>query len=362
MDQTGTFASVEDAAREMASSLADAIGKTPKDYAAIRQKLEDLKVALIRQEADIFYSDKPDLPRPTESFIWTLAQDMPDFSMDTLYEKRSTLFSIGAAVFLGWIIGGIISTLLGFVGLGGEILRPLCIFFMIWLGQFLEANPRARKIMLAILGLGGLARFAAAAAGGLVRLTTGFAGWGRLIFWGARPNIFKCVWLFVGAFFVFIFLSKKITGMDLMAFRGTLEEGIAQRMRLCGDIFETLAKSDDKLLKYQLKFEGMADSQLCPKSGCALASAIMSMLDSFDPETRHYLRDKLENAGYRLAAPADEAYPLWNSAEHEPLYDTIGLINDGDHFRILREAYRKGDKLVKGHAQRVTKKAGMMGS
>lgn len=339
-------------ARKMADNLADEIADNPRDYALCAQSLEDLKLRTAREAAEIHYADKFDVPRPDEAFIWNLAQDMPPFKAEALYQKRTSLISIGAAVFLGWLAGGLLATLLGFLGMGGEILRPLAIFGIIWLGEYLGANPRARNILLTALGLGGLARFAASAAAGFVRFAT-FGNLRQAIFGSAAmPNIFKSAWLFMGAFFVFIFLAKKITGLDIAAFRQDMAVQIKQRIKLAEFIFSEIDQRNAALEACRAAGAEASENSLSIQKNRDLAIALISVLDSLNPATRHFLREKLAAAGYEARDPETD-FPIWNSKEHEGLYDTIGLINDGDHFRVLKKAYKDGGRMVKGHAQRV---------
>lgn len=342
---------LEELARSRAAEVTEGIAEEPNNYASHSRLLTDLKLAIIQGWADAFYQNKYESIRPPAEFLWNLAQDLPDFNADALYQKRSTLISLAAAVFLGWVLGGFLATFLGFLGLGGEIWRPAAIFCLLWAEEYLAANPRARNIVLAILGLGGLARFAASAAAGLIRFSS-FGGWRQAIFGsGSLPNIFKAGWLFFGSFFIFVFLSKKITGLDFTAFQHSLASQIAQRLKLANFVFEQIDERNIALEQYRNKYEKPGSNGKCPKKDCSLALSVLSLLDNFDPGIRHYLTEKLAEAGYSIKS-AESNDLIWDNAIHAPIYDTIGLINDGDRFKILRPAYKSGDKLIKGHAQR----------
>ncbi len=43
---------------------------------------------------------------------------------------------------------------------------------------------------------------------------------------------------------------------------------------------------------------------------------------------------------------------MWDDAQHDELYDTVGLVRNGDRCRVLRRYSRSGDTVVKGHVQR----------
>lgn len=341
-------------ANSRAGELADAIAKDPGNYADHLQMLTDLKLVLAREYADIFYENKYESRRPSTEFLWNLAALLPDFNTDCLYQKRASFISTCAAVFLGWILGGFLGTFLGFLGLGGEIWRPLAILLLLWIGEYLGANPRARNILLTVLGLGGLLRFASAVTGGIIRFTT-FGAWRNAIFGGARlPNIFKCAWLFFGSLLVFVFLAKKISGLDVAAFRSSLTTQIMQRLALMGFVFEEMDKQDSLLAQCQKELAEDSKSPACPRTNCELALGLLSLLETLDEPTRRYLSEKLAAVGY-VPKNEDADDLIWNDEIHDPLYDTIGLINNGDHFKVLRKPFQSGNKLVKGHAQRLDK-------
>lgn len=317
----------------------------PDDLVAHKQVLHDARLSIC-QEAAALTGFQPD-----DELLWAFASALPEFETASLYKTRASLLALGAAVFGGWLLGGLLATLLGFLGLGGEIWRPLAILASLWLEDYLGANPRARRILLSVLGLGALARFAAALAAGMVRLGVP-GGLRELLFGaGARPNILKCAWLWVGAFFLYVFFARKITGMDVASFRPELASQIAQRLNLMCLVFQELLNDRERSLAL-LAAEDTAGGAGCRQSDCQLARAALSLLDSLDDGKRRYLASVLERAGYRVL-DNDADYLVWETAAHGDRYNTLGLVRDGDKCRILERPHQTGDQIVKGLVQRV---------
>ncbi len=330
-------------AGQAAAGAIKAIQEKPKDIAGHRRLLSDLKYSLCEEAASLtkYTSDAERL--------WAFAHDFPDFETCGLYRARAALPALAAAVFLGWLLGGILATALGFLGLGGEILRPCAILACLWLEEYLGSNPRARRILLTVLGLGALGRFAAALAAGMVR----FGGIRQLIFGGAaRPNIFKSLWLWFGAFFLYVFFAKKISGLDAASFQTDLAGQIRQRLELACLIFTELRERDATLAL----LEGSAQAKggaACANNSCQLALAVLSILDSLDSGKRRYLESCLGQMGFNIL-DNDEAYLIWDEQSHPQKYNLVGMAANGDRCRILERPHETGGKLVKGLAQRVS--------
>lgn len=329
----------EQFAKDKAGELIATITKKPHDLAEHKRLLHDLKLSLC-QEAAACANQLPD-----GALVWALAEEMPNFALQNLYRTRASLLSLGAAVFLGWLLGGFLATLLGFIGLGGEILRPAAILAALWVEEYLSVNPKARRVMLTVLGLGALGRFASALALGLVRFGTG--GIGRLIFGsGARPNIFKAGWLWFGAIFLYVFFAKKITGLDVEAFRQDLQEQILERLRLASFFFAEAAS-----LAQALRSQKQEERRLCTAQ-CAVAKTALSLLDSLDENKRKYLADSLRQAGFTVQ-DKDGGYLIWDDAIHPDQYNPLGLVKQGDKCLILARPYKAHDTFHKGTVQRV---------
>lgn len=348
---------IDAASTVFATDINALMAREPLDVAAHRRALYDLKLALVEKCAAILTENSPegeDSPTGEDEreFAWHLARALPDFDTEAFYQKRSSLQAIGAAVFLGWLLGGILSSLLDFIGLGGDIIRALAIFAAIWLEEYLCASPRARRILLTILGMGALARFASLLVAGMARFTS-IGGLKRLIFGtGVRPNIFKSAWLLFGAFFLYVFLAKKVTAFDQTAFKNNIREQIAQRMRLVCFIladFRRLALATRRTAK---DVEDDARSRLCSDKNCALARGVMEILDTLPPDPAAFLSQRLADAGFQREQPEDGDYLIWNENRDRRLYEPVGLVRDGDRCLVLKKAFANGDDVVKGRVQR----------
>ena len=340
-------------ANQLSAEVIESFKKFPDNFSLHQQTLIDLKQKVTDSAVELEEGDSLGNLANRSELLWALALHLPDFDTDSLYQKRSSLASIAIAILIGWLVGGFIATILGLIGLGGEILRPLAIFGCIWLGEWISTNPNARRILLTSLGLGALVRFTSMVVGGLFRFTS-FSALRQAIFGAARPNIFKNFWLIGGALFILLLLSKKISGMDLPAFRQSLQSQIEQRLNF---LYFTLKELDNR--DYNLKKIAAANSEnekdTCARTNCALASAVLDVLGSLDPDTRKYLKSSLEAIGYTPPPESDNAeYFIWNSEIHSPLYDTIGIVRNGDRCRVLKAPYTVDGKIVRGHAQRAT--------
>lgn len=335
----------------LADKIVGEIEKQPNEPSRHLQMLEDCRHAIVRESAQAthFGSWSQD-GQNFQEFLWNMANRLPSFNIEALYRKRSSLPGLAGAIVIGWFVGGAISTLLNLFSLGGEILRPLAIFLAIWLEEYISINPKARKLLLTILGLGGLARFASLAMGGFIRFS-GFGALRQAIFGVARPNIFKTFWLMTGAIFILIFLSKKITGLDIPAFKQSLTEQIGQRLGLCCYVLENMAKEAKARAKLAFELEN-DQKKIDASSNNRIIQAITGILPALDPPSRKFLRSTLAESGIELQGE-DAGVFIWNTKEHAPLYTTVGLISDGDRAKILEEPYIANGKTVRGHAQKI---------
>lgn len=336
-------------ADKFASGICEKIEKEPANLTMHARELAELKPQLAETAAQIAAGDKLSRIENEKELIWTLAPELPDFDTDTLYRKKQSIQSLAMAVFLGWILGGLLSGVLSFLSLGGDILRALTIFVAVWASQYLTSNPGARRILLACLGLGGLARFAGMAASGLIRFGQ-FSSWRSIIFGaGKSVNIFKSVWLLGGALFVFTFFSRKIDGLDIPAFSASLSSQIAQELKLLTSFFALVNQKDTALAELRRDMNDGKLEKLLRGQG-EIVDAIIELRPSLNDDQRKYIDQKLVQGGIEL--PPDDLI-IWNEAEHSPLYDTIGLIKNGDRAKILRPAKVWNGEITKGFIQRV---------
>lgn len=345
---------IETAAQELAKEAVSRIGQEPYDFAAHAQILQDLKGRIIEEAERICNQQGQALPE--ESLEAGLAAMLPSFNAFSLYQTRTSLLATAAAVCIGWIAGGIISALLGFIGLGGDIIRAGVIFGAIWLGEFLMVNPRARRLLLAAFGLGALTRFASLLAGGVFRFT-GMSALKRLLFGAGRPGVLRSLWLVGGAFFLMAFLAKKVTALDLTAFSESLVDQIRQRLRLVCFVLEKIGALESSLRLCRADASAKESQTGCPRHDCQLAQGVIELLDALPEQVREFLRHRLEAMGYQDAAESGD-YLIWQGERDAPLYETIGLVGDGDLCRILRRPIKTPDGIRKGHVQKAAVQEG----
>ncbi|MDD4702459.1 MAG: adenosine deaminase [Desulfovibrio sp.] len=329
---------VTDAALEKITSF-------PKDFTQHHQILSDLKEDIVALCAA--KSAAADIP---EELRWGLARDMPDFSTDTLYVKRYSLPSMAGIVFLGFFIGGLLSNLLGIIDMGGEIIRVATVLGMLYGAEYLAGNPKARTRLLIFLGLGTLATFAASMVAGILRLTSWADFKSAVLGTSGAPGLLKRTYLLLGAGFLFVLLAKKTTSLDITAFKLSLIQQTQARARHLMTFFSAW----DQL---QTELDSLKDTELasppvgkCSRNDCPLAQSVIHLLDGMDGETRQFLTEQLAFMGYNITE--DDAHILWDDATHAEFYDTIGLVNNGDHCRVLRRCSRVGDAVIKGHVQK----------
>ena len=334
------IASVTDATLEKITSF-------PKDFTQHRQLLSDLKEDLVALCAA--KSASTDIP---EDLRWSLARDMPDFSTDALYVKRYSLPSMAGIVFLGFFIGGLLSNLLGLIDMGGEIIRVATVLGMLYGAEYLAGNPKARTRLLIFLGLGALATFAASMVAGILRLTS-WADFKNAVFGtSGAPGLLKRTYLLLGAAFLFVLLAKKTTSLDITAFKLSLNQQAQARARNLMTFFSAWDQLQAELDSLRGTEPATPQSGKCHRNDCPLAQSVIHLLDGMEEEPRQFLTEQLAFMGYNLAE--DDGHILWDDAVHAELYDTIGLVKNGDHCRVLRRYSRAGDAVIKGHVQKET--------
>lgn len=305
------------------------IAAEPKNYAAHKIVLENLNSVLTLRCLEEFFPDN----RQLADIAPVLGRELPEFSRDTLYEKRQNLAAMAGMTLLGWLLGGAASGVLSLLGMGGDILRVAGVFVMFWLSEYLSASPGARKAVLAFLGFSGLMRFAAAALTGF----TGSAGIRRAIFGAGRlPGLFMRSWLVFGSFFVFVFMAKKIDGLNIAAFRESLEKQVFERLKLANFVFSEAGKS------------------VCKKVDSAaidLAGEIAGMLDGLPAEKSGHLRQALRQAGFEM--PGESSWLVWDEARDREFYETVGMVKNGDRCLVLTRPLIGPGTIRRGRAQRV---------
>lgn len=316
------------------------------DAARQNEALYDLRLGTVREAAELAGATVDD------ELLYELAQVLPAYDISSLYQTRASFISLTSSVLAGWVLGGLLATVLGIFRLGGDILRPCAILACLWCAEYFSVNPRARKIGLAALGLGGLARLAAGLASGIVRIAS--LGSLRQFIFGSlpRPNIFKCLWLWVGAIFLCIFFARRETSVNFAALQQSLEKQVGERLDFC-----ILTLREFEKLRSQLENarpEILRDSVRCPKQNCELAEAALSLLDVLDGDKSAWLAGILARLGYE---PQSGGRLTWSSAIHADMYDPIGLIGDGDEFLVLKRPYVANGKLIRGQAQRIAGEA-----
>lgn len=334
--------SIEELAEEKAEHVVALFKAAPDDLAQQNEALYDLRLETVRSAAALTEAKFED------DFLRGLAHDLPEYNIEALYQTRASLPALVSAILAGWLFGGFLATLLGFFGLGGEILRPCAIFGFLWAEEYFSTNQRARKIFLAAFGLGGLGRLAAALGSGAMRVFS-FTSLRRLIFGGVpRPNIFKCLWLWLGAVFLCIFFARRRTSINYPALRESLLKQIKERLVLSIYVFKEVANLQ-ALLETGKKQAGERDSY-CPRKNCELVNATLSLLDTLDQDKASWLSGILKRIGYEVG---DGGSLVWNSSVHAPLYEAIGAIADGDKCLVLRRPCTVNGKTIRGLVQRL---------
>lgn len=331
------------APEECAGAVLEAMAASPDDFAMHERLLYDLNRRIVD------YAEQRAGLDGMGDFFWQLGETMPAFVTDALYQKRTTLFSLACLVALGWICGGLVSALFGLLGMGGEILRPLCIFAALWLSELISTHPRARRVLLVALGLGGIVRFTGSLVSGMLRIRSPAALFSAVFGRGPRPNIFSCAYMLLGAGLMYLIVSKKVVSVDLGAFRESLLSQVRERERLLGTICAELEDLADR--ERQESALSGAHPDRCPREKCRLASDVLRHLDIMPPELGRLLAESLGRVGFAPDSPNEE-FIIWKRDEHEKLYDTIGLVRDGDKCVILERAYTRDGRVTKGKVQK----------
>ena len=339
-----TAASMPDLQPALDATL-EKIPSFPRDFVQHRQLLSDLKEELV--DLCAAKAASADIP---EDLRWSLARDMPDFSTGALYVKRYSLPSMAGIVFLGFFVGGLLSKLLGLIDMGGEIIRVATVLGMLYGAEFLAGNPRARSRLLLLLGLGALTTFAASMVAGVLRLAS-WADFKSAVFGSSgAPGLLKRLYLLLGAAFLFVLLAKKTTALDMAAFRISLEQQAQARARNLMTFFTAWEQLRTEL--DSLREQGQVDTHTgrCPRNDCPLALGVIHLLDGMNTEARRFLSEQLAFMGYNPGEGL--SHIVWDDALHAELYDTVGLVRNGDRCRVLRRYSRSGDTVVKGHVQK----------
>ncbi|MDO5483409.1 MAG: adenosine deaminase [Desulfovibrionaceae bacterium] len=339
-------------AEQWAAETARAIAEAPRDYARHTQALYDLKKTVVD------YCAAPYGYRglSTDDLRWDLARHLPDFSTEALYQKRSSWLSLGGIILTGYLLGGALAAVLNWLSLGGEIIRVFTIWGMCWLSEYLASHPGARTRVLGLLGLGALGKFSLDLLGGMLSFTSWTSIRGAIFGGLSAFNPFKRLYLLLGAGVLFVLLSKKVVSLDTSAFRDDLQRQLEERILLLQSFFEPLATLDGRLARLEDRQSPRTDSGKCPRNDCPLALDVIDMLGTLAPDARTYLAGKLALMGYATAAAHGEDADtlVWNSAEHDRLYDMVGLVQDGDTCRILKPWCQADEKIIKGYVQRET--------
>lgn len=337
--------SLEDVAAELARTTCEAIRGSAKNPEILKKELDYLNTKIVDAAAALRTGDGLSAIDDETDLLWSLARYLPGYDTAALYETRMSTPSLLGAVLVGWIAGGLLSGLLSIFSLGGDVLRAAAIFAVLWGSEYMAANPATRRTALACLGMGGLARFASMAAGGFVRLANPLS-WRA--FFPAKLPFFKLIWFSLGAVFIVVFFSKKIVGVNIPAFEDRLRDRIARDLRLIIFVLDQIEQRDKKIR--ELKKPGEEEKEKIRERQGDLASAILEIRPSLNEDQRRFLDHKLTLAGVETP---DDDYLIWNGAEHDALYDPIGVINDGDQAKILRPAEIWDGKISKGNVQRV---------
>lgn len=340
---------ISQSSTELLDDLLEELKKRHDGYSSLPTLLYDLKYGTIKKAAELIHLPA-DLP-----VVMRLAELMPGYDGSSFYRTRHSLISLALAVMVGWLLGGFLSTLLDFFTLGGEILRPATIFAFIWLEDFLSSDPEARRILLSILGLGGLARLGASLASGLVSLAN-FASIRNLIFGqGARAGLFKSMWLWLGAIFLIAFFARKTTGLDLARIKLSLPGQIRERLALAIFILSSFQESEDRIRRLE-NLESVEKDVSEMRKYRKLALSILPMLDSLPADARDYLSKQLKEAGLEENKPDLDIF-IWKEERDRPLYSPIGYVKEGDTCKILRRPVTINGELKKGQAQRLPQAA-----
>lgn len=334
--QFAADARIDEISRTLSLSAASEIAAKPENSRAI---LEDLKLSIARKALEITPLAKGD----ESDFTWDLAGMLPDFDTGVFYINRSSAIAIAAAVFLGWLFGGIISGLLNLISMGGDILRAALIFCAVWLEEYLTANPSARNRILKACGWLSLAGFAARVGSGFFRIASGFR---QAIFGSVRPGLFRGAWLILGAGLILVFFSRKKGSLDIATLKKHLLEQTTQRLNLACSFIAAIN------FRSECKNERPRERRYCPRDDCVLAQGVTEILDGLEAGPKAFLGERLVQAGYNLPEKSGRGEAIvWDDENMPALYDSIGFVHPGDSCMVLKRPLVKDGKTVKGLVQ-----------
>lgn len=345
MEETTASADLDDFARGAAESACGQIEARPDGAAGI---LQDLKGAIVREAVELAGLDADadigDLP----ALEWEFARNMPDFELGGAYAKSLSGWSLACAVLLGWLIGGVVSGLLGLLNLGGDILRAAAIFGAVWLEQYLAVSDVARNRLLKACGWLALGGVAARLAAGAIRFG---AAWRTAFLGASRPGLLKGAWLGLGLVFIFVFLARKKGAPDRQTLKLALQKQIRERLQNALQALLLIKSCADEL--GACKKNAAAGNAMggCPQKSCALAEGVLAVLDSLESGTRQFLGEKLAAMGYAPYNGANDGVFVWDAATHGDLYDVLGFVKDGDMCLELKKPIVREGVTRKGLAQ-----------
>lgn len=335
---------LEEAANELMDVTAALVAAQGHDAAGIQTVLKDLKLRVAEKAAGIsgFAADTPDV----QDIVWKCGEAMPDFQLPASGERRMSTVSLASAVLFGWLVGGLLSGLLNFFNLGGDILRALAIFASVWFSDYIGANARARTRLLKIFGWTALGAAAARIASGITRVGT---AWRSLLPGGIKPGIFRSAWLLLGLAVIFVFFSGKKIAPVKSFDRNALRLELVQRLRFLMAVFSIFKEWRQEMAR---KAAALADSDDKAAGGAALLDAVIQVLPGLPPNPRAYLEGKLEKIGIR-PQDSEDSFFVWDPERDSRLYDVLGIVNAGDKCVAIRGAVEKDGSIVKGLAQRI---------
>ena len=152
----------------------------------------------------------------------------------------------------------------------------------------------------------------------------------------------------IGAFFTVVFFSRKISGLNLAGFQEKLADRIAADMRLVAYVLDQFEARDARARALREAAESREKDETIKKQRAALAS-VLKIRDSLGEDQKKFVDQSLARAG---VGASSEDYIVWSSRDCDELYDTIGLIADGDLARILRPYESWDGRVTKGLAQK----------
>lgn len=298
-------------AKQWAEDALEAIVGSPADYSRHVQILYDLKKKVVDHCAESYGS----IGLSSDDLRWDLISNLPEFSTETLYQKRTSWFSLAGIIIIGYLLGGVLATILDWFSLGGDIIRVFMIWALCWSAEYLASHPKARTRVLGALGLGALGKFSLDLIGGMLS----FSSWTSVrgaIFGGLSVlNPFKRFYLLLGAGVLFVLLSKKVVSLDTAVFREDLQKQLEERIRLLRSFFEQMAVLKGRLIHLEGQKKDQTGSDKCPRNDCPLALSLIDMLAVLPEDSRRFLAENLAMMGYTTAVAngSDDDVLVWDS-------------------------------------------------